>query len=683
MLKQIALVLALVATPAIADTRGFTATDMVNLRRISAPTPAPDGKSALYVLRETDLAANKASTDIWLLNLKKPKAAPQRLTTDPANDSNPVWNKDGTQIYFLSARSGTSQLWRMNADGSALQQLSKYPVGVDGFQLSPDGSRIAFWAEVFPACETLQCTADTVAARKNIKASGRVYDKLFVRHWDTWKNGTRSALFTAKVDALETPVKVSKSLDGDVPSKPQGDGSEIAFSPDSQTLYFALREAGKSESWSTNLDIFVVAADGSNAPRNITASNKGQDSSPLPSPDGKSLAWLSMARAGFEADKERLILMDLASGAMRDITKDWDRSVAAFAFAADSKSIIASALHLGTTPLWRIDIASGKVIQLTKTGTVGDFALLNNDILVARHDLSNPADLYRLKQSGGKATKLTSVNGDKLAGISMGASTQFSFKGWNNETVYAWVIAPANYDKSKKYPVAFLVHGGPQSSFGDQFHYRWNAQAYAGRGYGVVMIDFHGSKGYGQAFTDSITRDWGGKPLVDLKLGWTAALKQFPWLNEDKACALGGSYGGYMMAWIASQWADEFACLVNHAGILDKRAMAYTTEELWFDEWENGGPPFAPGVADKMAKDDPVRFVDQWRTPTLVIHGEKDFRVPYTQGLGIFTALQRKGIASRLLMFPDENHWILKPANSIQWHDEVLGWLDTWLKPGN
>jgi dipeptidyl aminopeptidase/acylaminoacyl peptidase len=681
MLKWTALFLALIS-PALADTRGLSAIDLASLRRISAPTPSPDGKITLYVLRETDMAANKASTDIWSLSLRTAKATPQRLTADAANDSNPVWSVDGKYIYFLSSRGGTSQIWSMSSDGSHQTQVTNYPVDVAGFQLSPDGTRFAFWSDVFPECDTLKCTADKFAARGQAKATGRVYDRLFVRHWDTWKNGTRSHLFTAPLDALDATVMVSKPLDGDVPSKPAGEGDEIAFSPDSRTLYFALRQAGKSESWSTNLDIFAVAADGSSAPRNVTPNDMGKESVPLLSPDGKYLAWLSMARAGFEADKQRLMLMNLASGAVRNITKDWDRSISAFAFSGDGKTIIAVAPHLGTTPLWRIEMASGKVAQLTTGGSVDAFALQGKDIIFTRHDLEKPADLYRMKQSGGKAIQLTRVNADKLADVAMGQPRQISFKGWNNETVYAWVIAPVNFDASKKYPVAFLVHGGPQGSFGDQFHYRWNAQTYAARGYGVVMIDFHGSTGYGQAFTDSISQDWGGKPLVDLKLGWAAALKQFVWLNEDKACALGSSYGGYMMAWIASQWADEFQCLVNHAGVFDKRAMAYTTEELWFTEWENGGPPFAPGVADKMAKDDPIRFVDQWRTPTLVIHGEKDYRVPYTQGLGIFTALQRKGIPSRLLMFPDENHWVLKPENSVQWHDEVIGWLDRWLKPG-
>jgi dipeptidyl aminopeptidase/acylaminoacyl peptidase len=669
--------------PAHLYARGFTASDMAQLRRISAPTPSPDGKSLLYVLRETDMAANKTQTDIWQLDLGKAKAVPQRLTHHAANDSDPAWSLDGSQIYFLSARSGSSQLWSMAADGSNPQQRTHYPVDVGGYTRAPDGSRIAFWADVFPDCETLACTAARLEARKHSKATGRSYDQLFVRHWDAWADGRRAQLCTARLDALDTPLSISKPLVGDVPSKPHGEGDEIAFSPDSKTLYFALREAGRTEAWSTNLDIFAVPVDGSRAPRNLTPDLKGTDSVPVPSPDGKSLAFLSMARPGFEADKRRLMLMDLASGTLRDITKVWDRSISAFAFSGDGKNIIALAPHLGIAPLWRIDIATGKVVQLTKNGTVAEFSLQNKAVYSAQHGLSHPAELYQMPQTGGKPKQLTAVNADLLKDIEMGGAQQFSFKGWNNETVYGWAIKPVHFDSHKKYPVAFLVHGGPQGSYGDQFHYRWNAQTYAARGYGVVMIDFHGSTGYGQAFTDSISQDWGGKPLEDLKLGWAAALKHFVWMNEDKACALGGSYGGYMMAWIASQWPDEFQCLVNHAGILDMRAMAYTTEELWFADWENGGPPYAPDVANKISKNDPVNYIDQWRTPMLVLHGEKDFRVPYTQGIGIFTALQRKGIPSRLVIFPDENHWILKPANSIEWHDEVLGWLDRWLKPAN
>jgi dipeptidyl aminopeptidase/acylaminoacyl peptidase len=657
----------------------FTADIMVSLNRVSSPVVAPDLKSMLFVMRETDRVANKGRTDIFKLDIVTPDAKPVRLAADPANDSNPAWSAGGKQIYFLSARGGKSQVWRMNADGSAPMAVTNSAVDVSGFHLSPVGDRIAFWADVFPDCATLQCTADRLA-QKN-QASGKVYDKLFVRHWTTWSDGTRSQLFTQSLAALDTgPVLVSKGLDGDTPSKPTGEGDEITFSPDGKTIYFSLREAGRTEAWSTNMDIFAVPADGSAPPRNLTPNLDGQDSVPVVSPDGKKLAWLSMARPGFEADKQRLMVMDIISGKVDDVSKNWDRSVSAMQFQADGKSLVVVAQNLGKTSLFTIEVKKGEVTQLTTSGTVGEFTLAGEDIYFTRHNLKSPADIYRISQKGGGSAQLTSVNADMLAGIDMGDAEQMKFPGWKDELVHAWVVKPANFDASRKYPVAFLVHGGPQSSFGDQFHYRWNAQNYAARGYAVVMVDFHGSTGYGQAFTDSITQDWGGKPLVDLQKGLAAAYAKYPWMDADRACALGGSYGGYMMAWIASQWAEPFKCLVNHAGIIDKRAMAYTTEELWFDEWENGGSPWDEGVAAKIAKDDPINYVAKWKTPTLVIHGEKDFRVPYTQGIGIFTALQRKNIPSKLVMFPDEGHWILKPANSVQWHGEVLDWLDQWTK---
>ncbi len=667
----------ILAAPAAA--KPFTAELLVTLNRVTAPAPSPDGKSLLFVMRETDMAANKGRTDIFKLDTATPAAKPVRLAADPASDTSPVWSRDGKLIYFLSGRSGSSQIWVMNADGTAPRALTKSPVDISGFKLSPTDDRIAFWADVFPDCPTLKCTADRLAEKK--PASGRVYDKLFVRHWDTWATGTRSQIFTVPLKTPDAePVMVSKPLDGDSPSKPNGEGDEIAFSPDGNTLYFALREAGRTEAWSTNMDIFAVPADGSAAPKNLTPDMDGQDSVPVPSPDGKKLAWLSMARPKFEADKQRLMVMDLASGKTEDISKNFDRSASAMAFTADSKALIIVVQNIGKTLLLRMDAKNGEVTPLTSSGTVAEFALGGSDIYFTRHNLKSPADIYRIAQTGGASIQLTAVNEEMLAGVDMGEAGQIKFAGWRDEPVYAWIVKPANFDPAKKYPVAFLVHGGPQGSFGDQFHYRWNAQTYAARGYAVIMVDFHGSTGYGQAFTDSITQDWGGKPLEDLKKGLAAAYAKYPWMDVNRACALGGSYGGYMMAWIASQWAEPFKCLVNHAGIIDKRAMAYTTEELWFDEWENGGMPFEAGVAEKIAKDDPVRFVDKWKTPTLVIHGEKDFRVPYTQGLAIFTALQRKGVPSRLLVFPDENHWILKPHNSVQWHAEVLGWLDQWTK---
>jgi dipeptidyl aminopeptidase/acylaminoacyl peptidase len=292
-------------------------------------------------------------------------------------------------------------------------------------------------------------------------------------------------------------------------------------------------------------------------------------------------------------------------------------------------------------------------------------------------NLANPADLYAVGFGGGKAKQLTHVNEDALAQRKLGDYEQFSFPGWNNETVYGYVVKPPDFKHDQKYPVALVVHGGPEGSMANLWHWRWNAQSLAGAGYGVVMIDFHGSTGYGQAFTDSIVNDWGGKPFEDLKLGVAAALKQYPWLDGDHMCALGGSYGGYMMNWIAGKWPDRFKCLVSHDGVFDTRSMYYSTEELWFEEWENGGPEYLNPAG--YTKFNPVDYVNQWKTPTLVVQGALDYRIPEAQGLSVFTALQRRGIPSELLFFPNENHWVLKPADSVQWYDTVLAWMDRWI----
>jgi dipeptidyl aminopeptidase/acylaminoacyl peptidase len=298
-------------------------------------------------------------------------------------------------------------------------------------------------------------------------------------------------------------------------------------------------------------------------------------------------------------------------------------------------------------------------------------------VVVSRTSLGRPADLFMVTRAGVAPRELTAVNADLLAQRELGTYEQFSFAGWNGETVHGYVVKPPGVAPGRKVPIAFLVHGGPQVSLQNQWNYRWNAQVFAGRGYGVVMIDFHGSPGYGQAFTDSISQDWGGKPFVDLQKGLEAAIAKFGWLDGERACSLGPSYGGYMQNWIAGNWPERFRCIVNHAGIFDTRSMYYTTEELWFTEWENGGPYYAtPEVHERH---NPANFVERWNTPMLVIHGERDYRVPYAQGIATFTALQRRGVESRFLYFPDENHWILKPANSLQWHAEVLGWLDRHL----
>lgn len=664
--------------------RGFTATDLVTLNRVSEPAISPDGKWLAFVMRETDMEANKGRTDLFVLNLEEQGAKPRRLAADPANDSSPQWSADGQHLYFLSSRSGSSQVWRYTFASGNARPVTEYPVNIGGFHLSPAGDRIAFWADVFPDCKAdLDCTAKRLDAQEKNPETGRTYDQLFIRHWDTWGEGTRSQLFSVALEDAKAkgPVAhVSQGLIGDTPAKPFGGGEEITFAPDGRMLYFALREAGRIEPTSTNLDIFAAPADGSAAPRNLTDANDAMDTHPRVSPDGKTLAWLAMKRSGFEADQLTLTLLDLTTGQTRPLTAAWDRSLSSFEWKPDGSGLIATAGDVGKTPLFLINASSGRAIPLHNHGTVSEFDAGPNGIVYSAHDLANPADFYRLPYGGVQAERLTAVNAEKLADVDMGEYEQFSFRGWNDEVVYGYVIKPANFDPAKKYPVAYLIHGGPQGSFGNEWHYRWSRQVYAGAGYAVVTVDFHGSTGYGQAFTDSISGDWGGKPLEDIQKGWAAALGKYPFLDGNRACALGGSYGGYMMNWIAGNWPDGFDCIVNHAGIFDNRHMAYATEELWFTEWEHGNKPYYEDPA-AYEKFNPVHYVKNWKTPMLVIHGEKDYRVPVEEGIKTFTALQRRNIPSRLLVFPDENHWVLKPANGIQWHREVIDWLDRWTAP--
>jgi dipeptidyl aminopeptidase/acylaminoacyl peptidase len=474
-----------------------------------------------------------------------------------------------------------------------------------------------------------------------------------------------------------TPRDLSTSLDADVPSKPFGDASEYSFTPDSNKIVFSARLKGKSEPWSTNFDLYEVAVNGG-APVNLTKANPAWDTQPIFSGDGAWMAYRAMERPGFEADRFHIELVNRKTGATRALTKTWDRSVDAIEFAKDSRSIFAVTDHLGQHILWSVDLRTGSPKQLIDSGHIEAIAVGKKTVFFSSNTLTAPADLYSVATTGGKVNRVTAINAEMLAASRMGSAEQFTFAGANNETVYAYVVKPIDFDASKKYPVAFFVHGGPQSSFGNGWSYRWNTNTYAGAGYAFVAIDFHGSPGYGQKFTDSISGDWGGKPLVDLQKGLASALTKYPWLNADRICALGASYGGYMMNWIAGKWQQPFKCIVNHAGTLDSRMMSYGTEELWFDEWEHGGPQYE--VPANFEQSNPIAYVKDWRVPMLIIAGEKDYRVPYTQSIAAFTALQRRGIPSRLLVFPNENHWVLKPSNSIQWHNEVERWLNEWLK---
>ena len=674
----LALVLPMTTFAATPAKRPFTPHDLVMLERVSDPQASPDGGSLAFTLRQTDLAANKGLRSIWRLSLRSKDAQPERLTASGSNADTPRWSPDGKTLYFLSSRSGSTQVWRLDAGMGEAHQVTDLPLDVNNFLIAPDGKRLALSLDVFPDCADIACTKKRLDDRAANKASGTLYDHLFIRHWDTWADGRRSQLFIGELDARGTvgaePRWITRGIDGDVPSKPFGDETEYAFSPDGATVYFGVRIAGKSEPWSTNFDIYAVPADGSAAPRNLTADNLAWDGWPVPSKDGSKLYYLAMKRPTFEADRFGIMELDLASGRKREIDPDWDRSAGAIRLSNDGRSLYTLADDNGERPLFSVDIRSGKVTKLVGEGNVSAYTLAGERIVFSRDTLTSPADLFSLE--GGKAARLTAFNSDKLKDVAFGDYEFFQFKGWNDETVQGYVVKPANYQPGKKYPVAFLIHGGPQGSWLNDFHYRWNPQTYAGAGFAVVTIDFHGSTGYGQAFTDAISGHWGDRPLEDLQKGWAAALAKYSFLDGNRACALGASYGGYMVNWIAGNWNAPWKCLVSHDGVFDNRMMAYSTEELWFDEWENQGTQWQK--PENYERFNPVNHVADWKVPMLVVHSGDDFRIPLEQGIGAFTVLQRRGIPSQFLTFPDENHWIMKPQNSLQWHDAVEAWIKKW-----
>jgi dipeptidyl aminopeptidase/acylaminoacyl peptidase len=667
-----------VALPALAA-RPFDVEDLVRLARVSDPQVAPDAGSVAYVLRETDLEGNRGVSGIWLARTDA-GGDPVRLTAPTASAWHPRWAPDGSALYFLTARSGSAQVWRLPLAGPGeARQVTDYSVAVNAFAVSPVAGQLALSMDVFLDCTDLACTRSRLDERAADPASGMVYDRVFVRHWDTWKDGRRAQLFLADLDGegrAGPPRHASAGLDADIPTRPFGGAGEWAFSPDGAHLVFVARVEPGGEPWSTNTDLYRVATRGAAAPENLTADNRAYDTSPAYSPDGRFLAWLAMSRPGFEADRYRIMLRDLRSGETREVAPDWDRSGHGLAFSPDGRRLFTWSDDLGHRRLFAVEVRSGRASALSGDGSVTGFGIGPGMAVFARQDLAAPAQLFAVDLAGRKERQLTRHNATLLDEVAFGEYEQFTFAGAGGETVYGWLVKPVGFEPGESYPVAFIVHGGPQGSMGNSFHYRWNPQTYAGKGYAVVFIDFHGSTGYGQDFTDSITGDWGGKPLEDLQLGWAAALQRYDFLDGERACALGASYGGYMINWIAGAWNDGFSCLVNHSGIFDNRSMYYSTEELWFPEWEMGGPQYA--APEGFERHNPVNIASRWQTPMLVIHGALDFRVPLEQGLATFNALQRQGIPSRFLYFPDENHWILKPANSVQWHRVVEDWLGRW-----
>lgn len=680
-MKKSALILALagagvVSTVQASKTEDFTVQHLVKINKLHSATLSNDGNKLAYAVKKFD-SEGEASSDLYIQDLTNPDSKAKQLTSAAGTEHNLAFSADDKTLYFLAGRDGSSQLYSLSLSGGEAIQISDLPLDIEGFKLSQDSKQVVLNMRVFPECKDLACSKDKFEAEAERKSTGREYKQLMVRHWDTWSDHSRSHLFVANLNGekISTAVDVTAGLDTETPPKPFSGMEEVTFTPDGKYVVYSAKAPSKDQAWITNYDLWQVPVTGGKTV-NLTEANKAWDSHPTYSADGRYLAYLAMTKPGFEADRYRIMLRDTVTGQEKEVAPLWDRSPSSLSFGKDNRTLYVTAQDVGQVSIFEVNTQFGDVKTVFNDGS-NSIVGVNNDKIIFNHkSLVQPGDLHSISFDGQGLKRLTDVNKENLAKIKFGEFEQFSFKGWNNEEVHGYWIKPTDYKAGKKYPIAFLVHGGPQGSFGNSFSSRWNAQLWAGAGYGVVMIDFHGSTGYGQAFTDSISKDWGGKPLEDLQKGLAAVTKQQKWLDGDRACALGGSYGGYMMNWFQGNWSDGFSCLVNHAGLFDMRSMYYVTEELWFPEYEFGGT--YEDNKELYEKFNPVNYVENWKTPMLVIHGEKDFRVPYGQGLAAFSFMQRKGIPSELLIYPEENHWILNPDNLEQWYANVLGWMDRW-----
>jgi len=666
-----------IAVPAIAvEQQPFTVQDLVKLNKLHSAAVSNDGSKLVYGVK-TVAEDGKTDSDLYLLDLTDKDAKPLQLTTAKGTEHDVSFSPDDRNIYFVAARDGSSQLYRLSLTGGEAQQVSHLPLDIDGYKLSADGKQVVMSIRVFPECDTLECSKEKFDAEKARKSTGREYSQLMVRHWDTWFDHARNHLIVAPIEhgQLGKTVDVTKGLDTETPPKPFSGMEEVTFTPDGKYVVYSAKAPAKDQAWTTNYDLWQVPVNGGDTV-NLTAENKAWDAQPVYSADGRYLAYLAMKKPGFEADRYRIMLRDTVTGQTKEVAPLWDRSPSSLSFGKDNNTLYVTAQDVGQVSVFAINTQFGDIRTLYNDGSNSLVGLAGDRLIVRHASLVEPGDLWSMNADGQDLQRLTDVNRAKLNKIKFGDFQQFSFKGWNNEEVFGYWLKPANFEEGKKYPVAFLVHGGPQGSFGNSFSSRWNPELWAGAGYAVVMVDFHGSTGYGQAFTDSISLDWGGKPLEDLQKGLAAVAKQQPWIDASNACALGGSYGGYMMNWIQGNWNDGFKCLVDHAGLFDMRSMYHVTEELWFPEHEFGGT--YEQTKDLYEKFNPANYVQNWKTPMLVIHGEQDFRVPYDQGLAAFSYMQRNNIPSELLVFPDENHWILNPDNLQQWYGKVLSWMDRW-----
>jgi dipeptidyl aminopeptidase/acylaminoacyl peptidase len=707
----------------------FTFEDMMKIKRVGEPEVSPDGKWVIFSVVDVNLDANTKMPHIWIV----PTAGgPEREIIADRDADRPRWAPDGKRFAFISTKEQGSQIWIADFDGvagavSAVWRLTSVATEAGGELWSPDGKNIVFTSDVYPECDGEPAQEDICNGKKlneanKSKVQAQIFTRLLYRHWNAYKEGKRSHIFVVSTingrpnvgDQLKPVPHDLTPGDYDAPVFSLGGQDNYAFSPDGKEICYTSNH-DKNEANSTNNDLWIIPVrGGANASsaqpsaqaRNITADNPASDSTPLYSPDGRYIAYRAQQRPGYESDRFRLMLYDRKTGEKTDLTQSFDHWVGSFVWAPDSKTIYFSAEHLRHSLIYAVGTkpvsGTANPIEFPRRALVGGFdddvtvTPDGKELIFTRMSLKAPIEIYAADAtvngcpartgnvdpgkedcSLSKDWALTHTNDKLLSQISMSDGEPFSFTGAHGDWVEGTLVKPPNFEASTKYPVKFLIHGGPQGAWGDDWSYRWNPELFAANGYLVIMINFHGSTGYGQKFIDAINGDWGGAPYEDLMKGLDYAEKTYPFIDKDRECALGASYGGYAINWILGH-THRFKCLVSHDGMFNAESAWGTTEELWFNDWEFKGTPY-----DNRAmyqKWSPHQYAKNFKTPTLVIHGQRDYRLDVSEGFQLFTTLQMEGVPSKMLYFPDEGHWVLKPQNSRLWYETVNAWVDQWTK---
>jgi dipeptidyl aminopeptidase/acylaminoacyl peptidase len=657
---------------ALAEKKPFTFEEMMKVKRVADPQVSPDGRLVVFTMSVYDVAKNSRNSDLWMVPLQGGEPVP--LTRNPAIDERPRWSPDGRRLAFISRRSGSEKIWILPIDGGEPSMVDTGSLAASGVLWAPDGKSLLFTSDVFPECSDLACNEKKVQALEANPVKAKTLDHLLFRHWVSWKDGKRSHLFRVP-DSGGTPLDLTPG-DFDVPPFSLGGSDGYAFSPDGKEICF-VKNLDPEEALSTNGDLFVLKLGEGEKGRKITE-NPGDDNGPVYSPDGRWIAFRSQARAGYEADRWELQVLNRSTGKVTPLTPQLDRPVEGYCWSPDSQWIYFTAGDEAREPVFKVSVGGGAPQKILDAHTNGDLQVTpDGKTLVLMHQsLSAPNEIYTFSTSGGSLKALTAVNQAFLGNLDLREPEYVTFTGAGGARVQAWILKPPQFTASKKYPMLFAIHGGPEGVWGDSMSYRWNLQVFAARGYVVMAVNPRGSTTFGQAFTDGIRGDWGGRVYEDLMKGVDYAVS-LGYVDPGRIGAAGGSYGGYMVNWIAGH-SDRFKCLISHAGVFNLTSKWGVTEELWFPEWEFMGTPWTNReMYDRWS---PHQFARNFKTPTLVIHGELDYRVPIGEGFQMFTTLQRLKVPSKMLYFPDEGHWVNKPKNSELWYQTFLGWLDQYLK---